>query len=328
MRIRNHDVTLTNALDFRTVASGLGVALPLLGVVGVVGPFLLGYHSLAIIATYAAVPCLLAPAFGRYVSHTERVEVASDTHVETLLTAGFFCTMAVSVVLLATNEVRPYSYYAAVAAMASLLLLQILRVSPKTRRIWPILGQIALLQLNLVWGVTLKYNYFIGRTDIFGHVHYVRLILENNAVQSDLVGFYESFPLWHVLGAMGHLVSGGYVSPRTVLFVTSGVLYAVVPVGVYLVARRLFDSPRVALAAGLFSCLSSTVMHNGMYSIPRSVGAFLFVFVLLAWVQDDSRSVFLFALFAAAIAAPEAATTALSTAAKRPVTPRTRPRIP
>ncbi|NHN46673.1 hypothetical protein G9464_03565 [Halostella sp. JP-L12] len=300
--IRLPDLRERNA-DFRTVARALAVLLPLIGLAGVAGPYALGFTSLAILASYVAFPSILAPLLYLYASDVETDTSAGNQYTKRLLLTGYFLLQTVSIALLVSNDVRPYSYYAVVAGIAFVLLAQILRFSPQRDRSWPLLVQISLLHLNLVWGVTLKYNYFIGRTDIFGHVQYVRLILENGTFTSGFSGFYQAFPLWHVLGAMEHLLFGGQWAPRTTLFVISGVLYVFVPIGVFLVATRLFESHRVALLAGLLTCLDATVIHNGMYAIPRSVAAFLFVLVLLNWVRDDGRSVALFALFSLAIAA-------------------------
>lgn len=288
--------------DSRTVAKTLAVVLPFVTGFAVIGSYLLGLRSFAILGLYVAVPSILAPVLYRYGSDVETTATGARTrHVRKLLLSGYLALTAVSVVLLATSPVRPYSYYVVVAALAVVVLAQIALYSPVTSR-WSILAQIVLLHLNLVWGVTLKYNYFLGRTDIFGHVYGVQRILESGAVPSEL-GFYQSFPLWHVLGATEALLAGGQLAPRTTLFVLSGLLYALVPVGVYVLAKRLFGSVRVALAAGLFTCLDATVMHNGMYSLPRGTAAVLFVFMLLTLVQGDKRSIALFGLFALAVAA-------------------------
>lgn len=288
--------------DSRTVAKTLAVVLPLVTSLAVIGSYLLGLRSYAILGLYVAVPSILAPVLYRYGTDIETTAAGTrNRHIHKLLLSSYLALTAVSIVLLATSPVRPYSYYLVVAALAVVVLAQIVQYSAETSR-WPILAQIVLLQLNLVWGVTLKYNYFLGRTDIFGHVYSVQRILESGAIPSQL-GFYQSFPLWHILGATEALLAGGQLTPRTTLFVLSGLLYALVPVGVYVVAKRLFDSIRVALAAGLFTCLDATVMHNGMYSLPRGTAAVLFVFMLLTLVQGDKRSIALFGLFALAVAA-------------------------
>lgn len=289
--------------SFQTIATVLAVLIPLVGLAGAGGAFLLGFGSMALLAIYVAVPSILAPVLYLYATGTEVEFVERNRHVDGLLLAGYFALQGVAVLLLATNEVRPHSYYATIAALAVVVLLQILRFSPERRRVWPILGQIVLLHLNLVWGVTLKYHYFIGRTDVFGHVRLVRVLLEKGFLTPAFGQPYEAFPLWHVLGAMEHLMFGGQVAPRVTLFVLSGVVYAFVPVGVYLVARRLFDSPRIALAAGLLTALNATVTFYGMYAISRSIASFLFVVLVLTWVRGDGRSVLLFGAFTVAIAA-------------------------
>lgn len=290
-------------VDLRRAAKVLAVLLPFVGVAGVVGPYLLGFTSLAVLATYVALPSLLAPVLYLSVTDAEAPVAEHDRRVGKLLLSAYFAFQAVSVVLLVTNDTRPYSYYAVVAVLALIILLQILHYSTDSAHSAVILIQIVLLHLNVVWGVTLKYNYFIGRTDIFGHVRSLRILLDSGNITQAFGGFYQSFPLWHLLGAMEHLLFSGQLAPRTTLFVVSGLLYAFVPVGVYLVAREIFDGEKIALAAALLTGLNATVLHNAMYAIPRSAAAFFFVVVLLTWVWDDRRAVVLFAVFTVAIAA-------------------------
>lgn len=65
-------------------------------------------------------------------------------------------------------ELRIIPYYGLVAIMGTLILAQILFFRSTTRiQNVTIIFQIIMLFLNIVWGVTLKYYFFIGRTDIF-----------------------------------------------------------------------------------------------------------------------------------------------------------------
>lgn len=290
-------------IDFQSAAKALSVILPIIGVAGVVIPYVFGFTSLSILAVYIAIPCVIAPILYFYTTDIENTSTDHAQYHTKLLVSVFLLLQAVTVVLLYTNTVRPYSYFAAVVGLAFVILIQILQASNENPRSGIILTQIALLHLNLIWGVTIKYNYHFGRTDTFGHVHGVRLITEHGHITPAFSGNYQSFPLWHILGSMEHLLLGGQVAPRTTVFIISGIIYAIVPIGVFLIAKRIFSSQRVALAAALLTCLNATVIDSGMYSIPRSAAAFLFVLILVSWVRNDDRSIGLFALFVLAIAA-------------------------
>lgn len=295
--------TARRRISVEHVGKVLAYLVPIVGAAGVVIPYLLGFTTLAILATYIAIPCLLAPALYWYSSEGYEIRNYSSIETEKLLVSGYLVLQSISIYLLATRPVRPYSYYAIVAMMASLVLLNILYFAPTRGRSLRILLQIVLLQLNVIWGVTFKYNLYIGRTDFLSHAWLVRRILANQTTVGQFEGFYQSFPLWHILGTIQHLVLGSPGEPRMTLFAISGLMFCATSVAVYLTASRLFDSYKVALTAALLTSIYPTVIENGMYAIPRSAAGFFFALLLLSWVKSDDRSIILFALFTITVAA-------------------------
>ncbi|MFC7115147.1 hypothetical protein ACFQH2_09555 [Natronoarchaeum sp. GCM10025703] len=96
---------------------------------------------------------------------------------------------------------------------------------------------------------------------------------------------------------------GGVVDTLVVFFVTTGVVYAVATVAIYAMARRFGFSRVIAVVAALGMCAIPFVVLYGMYSIPRSVTAVLFLFSLLALLLEDRRGTFIFLAFVVGIAA-------------------------
>ncbi|WP_132059389.1 glycosyltransferase family protein [Halorussus amylolyticus] len=305
--------------SFGRVGTLLLYAVPTAGLAGLAVPYLLGFETLAILATYIAVPCLVAPVLYYYATGTparydsephrseRRGETAtrghSDLRTEKLLASAFFVLQAIAVFLLVSTPVRPYSYYVVVALSAGVVLAQILFLSSSHWRAIRILSQIALLNLNVLWGVTFKYNFYIGRTDILGHAWLVQKILRAETTVGQFSGFYRSFPLWHVLGSMEHLLAGSPWKPRMTLFAISGLLFCFAAIGVFLTSMYVFGSYKVGLVAALLTCLHPNAIANGMYAIPRSAASFFFVILLLLWVKNDRRSILLFAALTMVVAA-------------------------
>src|SRR5512143_2766690 len=98
----------------------------------------------------------------------------------------------VSIYLLKTYEVRPTIYYVVIAGLSTLILIEILATEITNDKALIIIAQIILLALNLIWGVTLKYYYYSGFTDIFGHVGLAENLLQTGFV-TDVFGVYKPF---------------------------------------------------------------------------------------------------------------------------------------
>lgn len=283
------------SLRFERLCRPLAVLFPVFALVGVGVPLALGRETFAILGVYVAVPLVL----GTVVSLTVRYPDGSldSGHRPTVpfkpLVVGYVVCQAGSLVLLALSPVRPTAYFLVVAAGVVFLFLQMLRARLTSTRVGLVLAQCGALVLNLLWGVTFKYEFFFGRSDVFPHAAYATQVVDTGHVTTAFEN-YEWFPLWHVLAAIERLYLGIPVPPRYFFFLTNGLAYAVLVGGIYLLARRLVDSQRVALAASLFTALNTWVILYGMYSIPRSAVAVLSVFLLVVLVDRGPRATLVF----------------------------------
>src|SRR5665647_1184950 len=155
------------------------VLLPAAGVLGPVVALLLKQYNLVLLSLYMAIPMVLAPViYSVYKRGAYRESFAQSSGRFSLLIVGYAVLFVASLFVLYFYDVRPTGYYFLIAAVATIVLLEIIAFdvsSPK--RTSAVLLQITLLGNSLIWGVTLKYYYFIGRTDVPVHIFYVDTIL-------------------------------------------------------------------------------------------------------------------------------------------------------
>ena len=267
------------------VAAVCGTALPLL----------VGLDTFAIVSLYATVPILVA-SVSYFVTNGSLPTDQSVAHPLSWLGMKLFVTLyfvvhATAVLLASTAAVRPFTYYGLVALAATLVLFQILRSDLDGSHVAAILLQTSLLLLGVIWSVTLKYDYFFGRTDVFPHHAFITDLLSTNAVTAAFEA-YQPFPLWHLFVGFQAMVFDA--DPLTLSYLTTGLLFGLVPIATYALTRRFLFSKRIALVAALGVCFNPFVILYGMYSIPRSVTSFLTVFCLLVLLIEGRRAAALY----------------------------------
>lgn len=167
--------------------------------------------------------------------------------------------------------------------MAAAVLLQILLFKTSKKNTLIILVQIMILILDIIWGVNLKYYYFIGRTDLFGHTWMINNLLHDGFI-SNKFEIYIAFPLWHILCSIFSEISSIRLPAYKTAFFLNVIIYALMMVGIYLVLNKIFNNDKISLLGALFASINPDVIFYGMYSIPRSVVSFLEVILLLLLV--------------------------------------------
>ncbi|MGI5970634.1 MAG: hypothetical protein ACOX7P_02785 [Oscillospiraceae bacterium] len=261
----------------------LVTALIAIALCGCLGPLALGQFNLALLGVYLGVPMLAAPLLWLKLRNKSIEETIISQNLNSLLMLAFLICCLISILLLYLFPVRTISYYIVAALMGMLISAQILYSgeinSGKTKII---LIQIVILYLNIIWGVSLKYYLFIGRTDILFHSSVIENLLDAGYI-SQSFEIYQAFPLWHILCAFIYRLLSLPVKPAEVMFITNGIIYGFLVLIVYLTASKLFNK-KIALLSALFLCFHTDSIFYGMYSIPRSVVFFLealLIFLLL-----------------------------------------------
>ena len=281
---------------FTTIGKLVLYALPVLGVLGVIVTLGLGLNNLFILSLYAVVPMIIAPVvFYKYYSMQAQKVNLSDRLFKFLIIC-FMAIFAESIILLNTSDVRTYWYYIAIAAAALFILLQIVLFEVKFKKQAAVFFEIILLNLNLIWGVTLKYNYFVGRTDTLAHAWFIQNLLQAGHI-TDVFGLYTAFPLWHILVAGAYMITGTSIPTYTMMFIVSGIIYAVTPLVIFLTVSKLVNSQKMGLIAALLISVQTFFIFDGMYSIARgAVTIIMLAVILLLLSSNNSRYKFGMAL--------------------------------
>jgi uncharacterized membrane protein len=150
-----------------------------------------------------------------------------------------------------------------------------------------------ILYLNIIWGVTLKYYYFIGRTDPIAHADKIAILIKYGYI-TDTFGAYKPFPLWHILCSSLYDILGVSIPVHKIMFFTNGLVYSFLILMVYLVSLKIFEDKRLALLSPLFVCFSYPIVYYGMSSIARSPESFFEVMLILLLIDiNNSKKIFL-----------------------------------
>lgn len=259
--------------------------LPTLGVIGVIVPFIIGKTNFSLIGIYLAIPMILAPIV--YTNKTKESFIIWNQKWFLICLIFYFICVSISLCLLYIHNVRPIIYYIVIAVMYCLILLEIVQFNISRKEIVIILFQLMILIENIIWGVNLKYNFYISRTDPIAHVWFIQNLIDNSYI-TDAFDIYKSFPLWHILCTFIYQIAGLQLPTHKTMFFTNGIVYSFVPVVTYLTSLKIFKDCKIALLSALFISLYPVIISYGMASIARSVVSFLEIILILLLLETKS----------------------------------------
>jgi len=248
-------------------------------VLGVGVPLIMRQFNLSILGSYLALPMVLAPLAWMKCRQNKTLLISLNNDVFYVLSALFWSLCGISLLMLHIYEVRLLSYYILVGTMGLSVLLQILLFNKLSgMHTGIVLVQICSLLLNVIWGVGLKYEYFIGRTDILGHSWLIKNLTDYGHI-GNVFDIYQPFPLWHILCSISTLISNNLFPIHKLMFLLNGITYVFIIIVIYLIVKFLACN-KIALLSTLFACFNPELIIYGMYSIPRSVISFIEIFLI------------------------------------------------
>lgn len=260
------------------------ILISIFAVLGSVVPILLKQYNLSLLGIYMVIPMLAAPIIWLRFRSRNNVILRVSNNLNKFFMLVFLICCFISIVILYSFPVRIIWYYLLIAVMGVMILTQILYSEVfNSEQIKLILMQIILLFLNIIWGVTLKYYFFIGRTDGLFHSFALENLLQKGYIDQTFEN-YQAFPLWHILCSFIYQIMNLQVTPAQVMFITNGLIYGCLVIVIYLIAKKFFNI-KTALLSALFMCFNTDVIFYGMYSIPRSVVFFLEGLLILLMAQ-------------------------------------------
>ncbi len=287
---------MNNGIKINRITKTLMFIFPCIAMAGLLIPVLIGKPRLSLLGTYLAIPLLLAP-FVYFRTHNNSMIINIHFHNKRyfkLCTILFLVISIISISILCKYPIRTMAYYFLISILATILLIQILLFNLSRNNIIIILIEISLLLINIIWGVTFKYYFFVGRTDTLAHVWLTYNLIENGHV-TEIFGVYKPFPLWQILCSYIHHILGLSVDIKDILFLTNGLIYMFIPLLTFLASYKLFKNNKLALLSALFLSLNSDIIFYGMYAVSRSVVPLLeiLLFFLLLFEPYEARKTLL-----------------------------------
>lgn len=279
---------------FEITAKLILYALPMIGILGLLIPSIIGQFNLTLLGSYLAIPMILAPIIYHKYKNNTSYSIELNDRIFILLLSAYFICISLAITIVYINEVRPILFFLIVIIMSLIILLEILLFKDSNIKTKVILFQSMILMLFILWSVNLNYFYYISRTDPIFHVAAIESLINNAYIEAEIFEIYKPFPLWHILCTMLYYMSALNLPVQKIMFFTNGIIYAFTPVITYLISRKIFSDNKVSLISALFIVLNPDVIGYGMGSIPRSVVSFLLLILILSLLyKSNLKMVFL-----------------------------------
>ena len=150
---------------------------PIVGIGGIIVPYLLGLSNLSIIGIYLAIPLCVSPMI--YYIYESKNEKELKNYDPLYFNISFYILFSFSILVLYYNPIRPWFYYLIMAILCSIIMAKIFYTDCKNNfNIYSILFQIILFTINLISSVSLNYFYYLSRSDTVVHVWFINSINE------------------------------------------------------------------------------------------------------------------------------------------------------
>lgn len=263
------------------------IFLMCLSSLGLIIPVIYGMPNLSLLGSYLAVPILAGSIiYLKYYKHSVDDPYYINNIYFKIFLIFFILAFILSIFFLRAFDIRPRIYYIIISIMIMIVLCEIFLFNLKSSKIQIILAQISVLSLNIIWGVTLKYYFFIDRTDTLFHNWWLYNLIETGFV-SDVFDVYKDFPLWHIINCILYLVLNIDVPTVRIMNICSGICYICLVLAIYILVLKINPDIRLALFCTLFISFYPDIVFNGMSSYSRT--AVLPLMIILMYFLLDRK---------------------------------------
>ncbi|RXA19708.1 hypothetical protein EQO05_07590 [Methanosarcina sp. MSH10X1] len=179
------------------------------------------------------------------------------------------------VVLLLSEGSRPLYYFIFILGLYLSVFLQIFskKVNPPL-----ILAESFLIATNLIYSVTLNYDFYFGTTDILPHIFLSEVTAMSGHTIPTSLSDYAYFPLYHVLIAETSQLLN--ISTKTSLFLVTAPIYAITIVFLYYIFNYITNNRQISLLSCVLFSASSVVLYYGTNVITRTMAFIMFIILL------------------------------------------------
>lgn len=270
-------------LDSSRLMRLISYLFPLAMILAVVFTFLwmfeVGKVGYALRGIFTGVPAIISCFFVLYIYRKNvslhDIDVFPSLNMKSLTYLfGIFYIGSLGSLLLVQGD-RPWYYFIFILLLYISVFLQIFseNVNPSI-----ILLETFLIMVNLIYSVTLNYDFYFGTTDILAHVSLSELTAISGQTIPPSLSDYAYFPLYHILIAEASELLN--LSVKTSLFVVTAPIYAVTTIFLYYIFNYITNNRQIALLSSVLFSASSTVLYYGANVITRTMAFIAFVILL------------------------------------------------
>jgi len=179
------------------------------------------------------------------------------------------------VVLLLSPGSRPLYYFLFILGLYLSVFFQIFSkdVNPSL-----ILAESILIAGNLIFSVTLNYDFYVGTTDILPHIFISEVTALTGKIIPTSLSDYAYFPLYHVFIAEASEILN--ISIKNSLFLVTAPVYIITIIFLYYLFNYITNNRQISLLSCVLFSVSSTVLYYGANVITRTMAFIMFIVLL------------------------------------------------
>jgi hypothetical protein len=270
-------------LDNNRIMRLISFLFPLAIILAVIFAFLwmfatgkLGY---ALRGLFTGIPAVLSCLFILFIYkkdvslHDIDVYPSLSTKSLTYLFGIFYISSLV--VLLLSQGSRPPYYFVFILGLYLSVFLQIFskNVNPSL-----VVAESFLIAVNLIYSVTLNYDFYFGTTDILPHIFLSEVTAMSGNTISTSLSDYAYFPLYHIFIAEASELLN--LSAKASLFLVTAPIYAITLIFLYYLFNYITHNRQISLLSCVLFSASSVVLYYGVNVITRTMAFIMFVVLL------------------------------------------------
>ena len=241
--------------------------------------FEVGKFGYAIRGLFTGIPAVLSCLFILFIYKKDvslhDIDVLPSLNMKSLtyLFGIFYIGSLVS--LLLSLESRPWYYFIFILVLYLCVFLQIFskNVNPSL-----VLVESFLIMINLIYSVTLNYDFYVGTTDLLPHIFISEVTAISGQTIPTSLSDYAYFPLYHIFIAEASELLN--MSTKTSLFLVTAPIYAITIVFLYYLFNFITNNRQISLLSCLLFSVSSIVLYYGANVITRTMAFIMFVILL------------------------------------------------
>jgi hypothetical protein len=270
------------------------ITLILIGLAGIIIPIYLKQYGLLILSSYLAIPILAGCLIYLLKKNSLVVNTKLKKNIR-FYQITYSIILIISIFILFLFNTRNIFYYITISLLATVILVEIMTINLSINY-RSILFQITLSTMSVIYSTNLKYDYFIGRTDILFHVNIINNLKQSGFITS-IFDVYQPFPLWHILNVINLEITNIAIPVQKSIFLLSGIIFGVAILVIFVLTRYITKSIKFSLLVSLLIGIFPDFIFLGMYAIPRSTTVIFELLILLFLLKKATTKSFYLAIF-------------------------------